>query len=190
MRDEDLKNVPQQIEGWRVREFLDGIGIKHTDVRRMVIDHQSVEIEVYATDAEGRRFREEVDIDVLDLSSEKPQTVKGFGGPKMHQIVVPLIQVWERPRPAEGVAPARCTATEQGRDLPCERPAGHAGHHMNGGTVWAPGVTCMAWTARPAKGNAEGIAPRRMQCSLEYKHTGPCDYTLDTGRIAGDSPQA
>jgi hypothetical protein len=104
VRDEDLKNVPQQIEAWKVREFLDGIGIKHTDVRRLVIEPQSVEVEVYATDDQGRRVRESVDIDVLDLSGDH-SAVQGFGGPKMHQIVIPLTQVWDKPTKAEDTKP-------------------------------------------------------------------------------------
>lgn len=98
MRDEDLKNLPQSIEGWRVREFLDSLGIKHTDTRRLEIGPTSVEIEVYATDEHGHRMREEVDIDVTDLSQEKPDTIKGYGDARVHRITLPLTQVWEKPQ--------------------------------------------------------------------------------------------
>ena len=32
MRDEDLAKLPKSIEAWKVAEFLEGLGIKHTDV--------------------------------------------------------------------------------------------------------------------------------------------------------------
>lgn len=97
MRDEDLKNLPQSIEGWRIKELLDGIGIKHTDTRRIKIMPWHVEVEVYATDEAGRRIRETVDIDVQDLASAEPQTVRGFGDAKMHRITIPIDQVWDKP---------------------------------------------------------------------------------------------
>lgn len=126
MRDEDLKNLPQSIEGWRVREFLDSLGIKHTDVKRMEIDWQAVTAEVYATDANGRRVREVSEIDALDLSGEH-STVQGLGGPKMHQIVIPLVQVWDIPINRVQHGPGWCGSTYSAAfgTLVCERPKGH-----------------------------------------------------------------
>lgn len=97
MRDEDLAKLPKSIDQWEVRQFLERLGIKHTDVFEVRIGVRSVEIGMYASDEHGRRMREEVDIDVMDLSQEKPDTIKGYGDAKLHRITIPLTQVWEKP---------------------------------------------------------------------------------------------
>lgn len=88
MRDEDLKKLPQSIEAWKVREFLEGLGISHKDVFDMHVGVRSVEISLYATNEEGRRF----------------PAADGKGAAQ-HTISVPFTGSWDAPRPAASYMP-------------------------------------------------------------------------------------
>lgn len=79
MRDEDLKKLPQSIEASKIVEFLDSLGIKHTEVYETVIGVRAVVIRMYATDENGRRF-------------------VGEGGKAAeHLLTIPYVGSWEKP---------------------------------------------------------------------------------------------
>jgi hypothetical protein len=108
MRDEDLKNLPQSIEGWKVREFLEGLGIKHTDVFETTFGVRAVEIRMYASGPDGRRFPAE----------------DGSGAAQQH-ITIPY--VGGQTNPANDVqCPVRRNLGPTGR---CTCFEGHTGDH-------------------------------------------------------------
>lgn len=112
MRDEDLAKLPQSIEAWKVREFLEGLGIKHEDVFDTHFGVRSVEIWMYASDAEGRRFL---------------ATSPGEGAAQQY-ISIPYVGGWDKPKdPALDVQCAvRRNLGPAGR---CSRFGGHTGEH-------------------------------------------------------------
>lgn len=118
MRDEDLKNLPQSIEGWRVREFLEGLGIKHTDAFETKFGVRAVEIRMYASGPDGRRFPAE----------------DGSGAAQQH-ITIPIVQVWTNPanEPGQSTLPdsPRCWSRLSGSDvqIQCELAAHHRSGH-------------------------------------------------------------
>lgn len=141
MRDEDLKNLPQQIEGWKIKELLTAIGItEHTHVREMHVYPTEVQVTVLATDADGRKLWREVprDIEVTDLNDAEPSYVAGRPDrePMVHEISIPVSQVWTKPsaEPDPDLQASmpdlwrqRCQSVLQDADgkLQCERPAEH-----------------------------------------------------------------
>lgn len=130
MRDEDLKNLPQSIEGWRIAELLSALGItEHRNVREMHVYPTEVQVTVLATGEDGRRLWREIprDIEVTDLSDAEPSYVAAHPDrePMVHEISIPIVQV--RANPANDVrCPARRNLGPTGR---CTKFENHTGDH-------------------------------------------------------------
>lgn len=108
MRDEDLKNLPQSIEAWKIKEMLEALGITDwTNVAEMHVYPREVQVTVYATDADGRKYFAETptQIEVTDLTESEPSYVaeRPDRKPAIHEISIPVVGPWEKP--AEEVDP-------------------------------------------------------------------------------------
>lgn len=102
MRDEDLKNLPQSIEAWRVKEMLEQLGIREWgNVRRMVVLPRSIQVDVLATDADGRRY-------LVTDEDGRQQAAE-------HHVTIVLQEPWEKP--------------SADRDCPCSYTAGPVPRH-------------------------------------------------------------
>lgn len=80
MRDEDLKNLPQSIEGWRVAEMFKQLGISdYKNVMELTVEPREIRARVLATDERGHPYAVESTemIPVLDLGQTEPQFVPG-----------------------------------------------------------------------------------------------------------------
>lgn len=164
MRDEELAKVPESIEAWKIREFLEGLGITHKNAFDLHVGARAVELSVWASDEKGMRYA-------------------GVDGKTaaQHRISIPLVGSWEKPadlgigilcqawrhtHEAEGAAKYRMscdrfdghtgdhnftrnvgrvpeTCSSRKYDWPentspvCERPLGHEGEHRTGTVVWS-----------------------------------------------------
>jgi hypothetical protein len=96
-----------------VRQFLEGLGISHNDVFDMHVGVWSVEISMYATNEEGRRF----------------PALDGKGAAE-HTISIPFSGSWDKPsvdaEQSDGRCPVRRNLQPGGR---CLRDADHKDDH-------------------------------------------------------------
>lgn len=117
MRDEDLKNLPQSIEPWRVKEMLGQLGITDwNNVRRMVVLPRSIQVDVFATDEKGKFL-----VVAEDGTREAAQ----------HHISIPLVGSWEKPDEATQA----CGSHSPEGDEVCELPEAHY-FCRSGGVSW------------------------------------------------------
>ena len=137
MRDEDLKNLPQSIEGWRIAELLSGIGItRYNNVREILIEPRRIQVTVYATDENGRRYVEyrPEDVEVSDLGEKAPGLLPGRSVPMAaeHVISLPFVGSWEKPVDVVANGQVECAAISLWKEACLAWDADHpeeAGEH-------------------------------------------------------------
>lgn len=139
MRDEDLKSLPQSTEAWKIKEMLETLGITDwTNVAEMHVYPREVQVTVYATDADGRRYWVETptQIEVTDLADPKPSYVAGHPDrkPAVHEISIPIVGPWEKPDgeadPHNLLGPCGAWKKLGGRRMECVLQPGHEGDHV------------------------------------------------------------
>lgn len=123
VRDEDLKNLPQTVEAWKVREMLEqlGFGDQWKDVRRTVILPRSIHVDVLATDETGHRYW----VDAEDGTQQVAE----------HKISIPFVGSWEKPTDVVAEPKTAYCGGEVNlinRQPKCTLDAGHNGEH------WSP----------------------------------------------------
>jgi len=93
MQDKVLDMLPLEVVGWRVRELLEAMGLRHSDVARVEIYPRSVRVEVAVTDADGRRVTETE----MRTEADTGRVVNVLVGPRVRVLEFAIRQVWERP---------------------------------------------------------------------------------------------
>lgn len=150
MRDEDLNNLPQSIERWRFAEMLEALGFGEGAQNNLFgfwVDREGVHARVYATGEDGRKYRAAVDPD-------DPMSVPE---PASHEISIPLVGDWDRPRCG---FPANPGASSSPR---CTRKPDHLGLHS-----WAGGLDSDEGTFIGTR--CEVVGPDGLRCSLGKAH--------------------
>jgi hypothetical protein len=106
MRDEDLKNLPQSIERWKVAELLAGLGVAdHRNVQELRFEPRRIYVRVLATNEKGRHYADGASAAV-------------------HEISIPFVGEWTNPH-------EQCDAVlaPDAWNLRCILDSGHAEEH-------------------------------------------------------------
>lgn len=138
-----VKLSGQALDGWRVRELLEAMGLKHTDVQLVEIYPQSVRAEVLVTDAHGRRVIETE----MRTNADTREVVNVVVGTRIRVLEMGIRNVWEKPVDADpdpgdrsledreqmmaDIEKEACGAWKNlgSRRMVCELKPGHEGDH-------------------------------------------------------------
>lgn len=160
MRDEDLKNLPNRIEGWQVAEMLRVLGItEYYNVHEVLIEPRKISVEVYATDESGQRYAEDKEAAI-------------------HKISIPFGGSFTKPTDARLDGISRCQSRPVGEysALQCERGPGHSGQHV----AWNGADSDVRWGSNSGEsaefvpcGTTDGHG---RTCVLGRKHGGVHDF--------------
>lgn len=105
MRDEDLAKLPQVIERSAFGGLMEALGFKpgwQDQTKSIEMTYAGLEIVVYATDENGRKYFVPEEIELMDLGEREPTTIRGGGREAaVHEISIPFVGSWTKPAEAK-----------------------------------------------------------------------------------------